>query len=105
MNGLVLVSPALAPDAGSEDLSPIPWMITLPSIVAANYERQGKLTNESMAEVIDYTRGEYAVDLMKGNSDPAATPRLVKKVTDLTGLDATFVRQSGGRLEDTGVSA
>src|SRR5277367_5037995 len=36
---------------------------------------------------------------MKGNSDPAATPRLVKKVTELTGLDATFVRQSGGRLE------
>ncbi len=99
VNGLVLVSPALSPDAGSQDLSPIPWMMTLPSIVAANYERQGKLTNESMAEVIDYTRGEYAVDLMKGNSDPAATPRLVKKVTELTGLDATFVRQSGGRLE------
>src|SRR5271154_7235669 len=35
MNGLVLVSPALAPDAGSQDLSPIPWMLTLPSIVAA----------------------------------------------------------------------
>jgi carboxypeptidase C (cathepsin A) len=99
VNGLVLVSPALSPDAGSQDLSPIPWMMTLPSIVAANYERQGKLTNENMAEVIDYTRSEYAVDLMKGNSDPAATPRLVKKVTELTGLDATFVRQSGGRLE------
>jgi carboxypeptidase C (cathepsin A) len=99
VNGLVLVSPALSPDAGSQDLSPIPWMMTLPSIVAANYERQGKLTNESMAEVIDYTRSEYAVDLMKGNSDPAATPRVVKKVTELTGLDATFVRQSGGRLE------
>jgi carboxypeptidase C (cathepsin A) len=99
VNGLVLVSPALSPQAGSQDLSPIPWMMTLPSIVAANYERQGKLTNESMAEVIDYTRGEYAVDLMKGNSDPAATPRLVKKVTELTGLDPTFVKQSGGRLE------
>ena len=44
MNGLVLVSPALAPQSGSPDLSPIPWMLTLPSIVAANYERQGKLT-------------------------------------------------------------
>jgi carboxypeptidase C (cathepsin A) len=49
--------------------------------------------------VLDYTRGEYAVDLMKGNSDPAATPRLVKKVTELTGLDPTFVKESGGRLE------
>jgi carboxypeptidase C (cathepsin A) len=99
MNGLVLVSPALNPQAGSPDLSPIPWMLTLPSIVAANYERQGKLTNENMAAVIDYTRGEYAEDLLKGNSDPAATPRVVKKVTELTGLDPTFVKQSGGRLE------
>jgi carboxypeptidase C (cathepsin A) len=99
MNGLVLVSPALAPQSGSPDISPIPWMLTLPSIVAANYERQGKLTNENMAAVIDYTRGEYAEDLLKGNSDPAATPRLVKKVTELTGLDSTFVKQSGGRLE------
>ena len=49
MNGLVLVSPALAPQVGSPDISPVPWMMTLPSIVAANYERQGKLTNENMA--------------------------------------------------------
>ena len=99
MNGLVLVSPALAPSFGSPELSPIPWMLTLPSIVAANYERQGKLTAGNMADVIDYTRGEYAVDLMKGNSDPGATPRIVKRVTELTGLDPTFVKQSGGRLE------
>ncbi len=99
INGLVLVSPALAPDGGSPDLSPIPWMLTLPSIVAANYERKDKLTAENMAPVIDYTRGEYATDLLKGTTDPEATPRIVKKVTDLTGLDPTFVRQAGGRLE------
>jgi carboxypeptidase C (cathepsin A) len=99
MNGLVLVSPALAPQSGSPDLSPIPWMLTLPSIVAANYERQGKLTNENMQPVIEYARGQYAQDLMAGNSDPAATPRLVAKVTELTGLDQKFVKESGGRLE------
>ena len=99
INGLVMVSPALSPNAGSPDISPVPWMITLPSIVAANYERQGKLTAENMKPVIDYTEGEYAEDLIRGNSDPTATPRLVKKVTELTGLDPTFVRQSGGRLE------
>jgi carboxypeptidase C (cathepsin A) len=49
--------------------------------------------------VITYTRGEYATDLMKGHSDPEATPRLVKKVTELTGLDPEFVKRSGGRLE------
>jgi carboxypeptidase C (cathepsin A) len=99
VNGLVLVSPALNPAAGSPDISPIPWMLTLPSIVAANYERKGMLTDANMQKVIDYTRGEYAQDLLVGNSDPAATPRLVKKVTELTGLDPTFVKDSGGRLE------
>jgi carboxypeptidase C (cathepsin A) len=99
MNGLVLVSPALAPTTGSDQISPVPWMITLPSIVAANYERQGKLSTETMAPVLAYTEGEYMEDLVKGFSDPAATPRVVKNVTELTGLDPTFVKQSGGRLE------
>lgn len=52
-----------------------------------------------MRPVIEYTRGEYASDLMRGRSDPAAQERLVKKVTELTGLDPIFVRRSGGRLE------
>jgi len=99
INGLVLISPALSPDAGAPDFSPIYWMTTLPSIVAANYERQGKLTAENMAPVIAYDLGDYATGLLKGNSDPTATPDLVKKVTELTGLDPTFVKQSGGRLE------
>lgn len=99
INGLILVSPALTPNGGSPDLSPIPWMLTLPSIVAANYERHDKLTSDNMAPVIAYTRGEYATDLLKGNGDPEATPRIVKKVTELTGLDPTFVKQAGGRLE------
>ncbi len=99
VNGIVMVSPALTPSAGSSDLSPIPWMITLPSIVAANYEREGKLSRETMDPVIAYTEGDYATGLIKGFADPAATEALVKKVIDLTGLDPTFVRDSGGRLE------
>ncbi len=99
VNGVIMVSPALAPTSGSDQISPVPWMITLPSIVAANYERKGMLSAESMAPVLQYVQGEYAVDLIHGFSDPAATPRVVKKVTELTGLDPTFVRQSGGRLE------
>ena len=54
-------------------------MMTLPSIAAAHLERQDQLTSTRMAEVIAYTRGEYATDLMKGHSDPEATPRLIKK--------------------------
>jgi carboxypeptidase C (cathepsin A) len=99
VNGIIMVSPALSPAAGSQDLSPIPWMITLPSIVAANYERAGKLSHETMDPVIAYTESEYATDLIKGFADPMATDAMVKKVTELTGLDPTFVRESGGRLE------
>jgi len=100
LNGVVLVSPYLNPLAGeNRDMSPIPWMMTLPSITAAHLERKHELTSEKMAEVIAYTRGEYATDLMKGRSDPEATPRLVKRVTELTGLDPEFVKRSGGRLE------
>jgi carboxypeptidase C (cathepsin A) len=100
MNGVVLVSPYLNPtiDEGG-DLSPVPWMMTLPSITAAHFERQNKLTPEAMADVIAYTEGEYATDLIKGYSDPEATPRVVKKVTELTGLDPEFVKRSGGRIE------
>jgi carboxypeptidase C (cathepsin A) len=100
MNGLVLVSPYLNPTQSENgDLSPIPWMMTLPSIAAAHLEREHKLSAETMAPVIAYTRGEYATDLLKGRSDPQATDRIVKRVTELTGLDEQFVRRSGGRLE------
>jgi carboxypeptidase C (cathepsin A) len=100
MNGVVLVSPYLNPaleDNG--DVSPVPWMMTLPSITAAHLEREHKLTPEAMAPVIAYTRGEYATDLLKGRSDPEATPRIVKRVTAMTGLEEEFVRRAGGRLE------
>jgi carboxypeptidase C (cathepsin A) len=100
MNGMVLVSPYLEPTAEQGgDLSPLPWMMTLPSISAANLERQGKLSDAAMAQIIAYPRGDYVTDLLKGRSDPQALERIVKRVTELSGLDAGFVRRSGGRLE------
>jgi carboxypeptidase C (cathepsin A) len=100
MNGLVLVSPYLNPTLDENgDVSPVPWMLTLPSIAAAHLERTHKLTPEAMAKVISYTRGEYATDLLKGRSDPGTMSRIVKQVTELTGLEEEFVRRAGGRLE------
>lgn len=100
MSGVTLISPYLDPGAWSDDtVSPLPWMTTLPSIAAAHLEREGKLSAETMAPIIAYTRGEYATTLMKGRSDPAATEAMIRKVTDLTGLDPLFVKRSGGRLE------
>lgn len=100
MNGVVLISPYLNPEEESNGLfSPIPWMMTLPSITAANLERQHKLTNEAMQPVVEYTETTYATTLIKGHSDPAAFDAMIAKVTQMTGLDPTFVKQSGGRLE------
>jgi carboxypeptidase C (cathepsin A) len=100
LNGIVLVSPYLDPTAsGNGDLSPLPWVLTLPSIAAASLERQGKLSAAAMADVVAYARSDYVADLLRGRSDPEATERIVKRVTELTGLDPVFVRRSGGRLE------
>jgi len=100
LNGVVLVSPYLNPTIENDgDLSPLPWMVTLPSITAAHLERENKLTPEAMADVIRYTQGEYATTLIKGRSDPDATKAMIQHVTDLTGLDPAFVKYSGGRLE------
>ena len=100
MNGVVLLSPYLDPAASDDNnVSPLPWMLTLPSIAAAHLEREHKLSAAAMAPIIEYTRGEYASDLMKGRSDPQATQRVIQKVTALTGLDPLFVKRSGGRLE------
>jgi carboxypeptidase C (cathepsin A) len=74
-------------------------MVTLPSITAANLERQNKLTPEAMADVISYTEGEYATTLIKGRADQAATDRMIARVTQMTGLDPQFVKYSGGRLD------
>jgi carboxypeptidase C (cathepsin A) len=99
MNGLVLVSPYMNPEEGDKNLSPIPWMIALPSITAAHLESEGKLTTEAMQQVIAYTRGEYAEALLKGRSDPTATEAMIAHVTEMTGLDPKFVKVSGGRID------
>jgi carboxypeptidase C (cathepsin A) len=99
MNGVVLVSPYLNPTVEQNgDLSPLPWLVTLPSITAANLERKNQLTPDAMKAVIDYTLGDYLLALVHGR-DQALTDAMVKKVTDMTGLDPTFVKESGGRLE------
>ena len=100
VSGVVLVSPFLdGPATTDGNLSPMPWVDTLPSMAAARLERDHQLDPAHMQPVIDYARSEYAVDLLKGRTDPAATERMIRHVTEITGLDPTFVRRSGGRIE------
>ncbi|MFI4966693.1 MAG: S10 family peptidase [Caulobacterales bacterium] len=101
VSGVVMVSPYLEPSMDqAPEFSPMNWVTTLPSMTAANYERQGKtLSPALMKDVEDYSRGEFVVDLMKGRRDPGAIDRIVGRVTQYTGLPQDFVRRSGGRIE------
>jgi len=99
VNGLFLVSPYLNPSFGDGNISPVPWMITLPSITAAHLENEHKLTPEAMKDVIAYDEGPYASAVIAGPQNAAATNDMIQHVTQMTGLDPQFVKYSGGRLE------
>jgi carboxypeptidase C (cathepsin A) len=101
VSGLVMVSPYLDPAAiGNEDaLSPLPWMITLPSMAAGHFERQRALTPEKMAEVEEYDRTRFVTDFLAGPADPAAVKRIVAKVSEYTGLDPALVARLDGRVD------
>lgn len=101
INGVVLVSPFFDGTSwAGGDFSPIPWAMTLPSMAAANYERQGKtLSPAQMAEVETYVRGEFLTDFMAGRSNQPALDRMVARVAGYTGLPVEVVRQMGGRID------
>ncbi len=99
--GVVMVSPALDGRTASDpETSPMSWAATLPSMAAAQYERQGKTpTPELMAEVETYARTEFITDLLRGVRDKAAVDRISGKVAQYTGLESGEVKRMGGRLE------
>lgn len=101
VNGVILISPFFDGTSwAGADFSPIPFAMTLPSMAAANYERQGKVLNDAqLAEVEAYVRGEYLTDFMRGRGDPAALDRMVTRVSAYTGLSPQVVRQMGGRVD------
>jgi carboxypeptidase C (cathepsin A) len=99
--GVVMVSPALdGRNSVDPDTSPLAWAVTLPSMAAANYEREGKpLTPAQMADVETYARTEFVTDLLRGRQDPEAVDRIVKRVSAYTGLPEASVREVGGRID------
>jgi carboxypeptidase C (cathepsin A) len=101
VSGLVMVSPYLDPAAIGDDdsLSPLPWMINLPSMTAAHLESQGKLTPEAMNDVETYVRTQFVTDFLAGRSDPGAIGRMVQKVSSYTGLDQSLVAKLDGRVD------
>jgi carboxypeptidase C (cathepsin A) len=105
VSGVIMLSPALdARLAADPEASPLSWAAILPSLAAANYERQGKaLTPALMAEVETYARTDYMLDLLRGVRDKDAVERLAAKVAAYTGLDPAEVRRWGGRIDSRAV--
>lgn len=108
ISGLVLISPyldmsVLTPTGVHiETLSPMSYVIDLPSMAAARYEREGKtLTPQLMRGVERYAIGPYVTALLQGTSNPAGFAHMVKRVAHYTGVPETTVRKLGGRLSQS----
>ncbi len=97
VRGLILVSPVLdfRDWSGSSLLQ---FVARLPTMAAVAREAKGPVTHKDLADVERYARGEYLVDLVKGQADAEATNRIADKVASLTGIDAAVTRRLAGRF-------
>jgi carboxypeptidase C (cathepsin A) len=100
VSGIVMLSPYLDSNfENDDDTSPMGWAMRLPSMAAAELERQGKLTPAALKPVEDYAQSEFLVDFMRGPRDPAATARTIGKMTSLLGVDPALAQTMGGRVD------
>jgi carboxypeptidase C (cathepsin A) len=97
VRGLILVSPVLdfRDWSGSSLLQ---YVARLPTMAAVAREAKGPVTHRDLADVERYARGEYLMDLVKGQADVAATNRMADKVASLTGIDTAVTRRLAGRF-------
>jgi len=103
VKGLILVSP-LFDFRDYQGTSLIQYVASLPSMAAVAREARGEankgpVTRNDLADVERYARGEFLVDLVKGQADSEATTRLADKVAALTGIDQAVSRRLAGRLD------
>lgn len=98
IKGLILVSPLMDfREFGGSSL--LQYVISLPSMAAIARQAQHPVTRDNMADVETYARGDFLVDLIKGQADKEATTRLADRVAALTGIDQAVTRQLAGRLD------
>jgi carboxypeptidase C (cathepsin A) len=98
VRGLILMSPVLdfREYSGSSILQ---YVASLPSYAAVAREAKGPVTRAGLADVESYARGDFLLDLMKGEADTEATTRLADKVAALTGIDQAISRRLAGRFD------
>jgi carboxypeptidase C (cathepsin A) len=98
VRGLILVSPLLdfREFTGSSILQ---YVWSLPTMAAVAREAKGPVTRADMADVEQYARSDFLLDLIKGVADAEATTRLADKVAELTGIDPAVSRRLAGRFD------
>ncbi|QOZ26824.1 S10 family peptidase [Bradyrhizobium sp. CCBAU 51753] len=98
VRGLVLISPVLdfREYAGSSILQ---YVNSLPTMAAVARQAKGPVTRQDLGDVERYARGDFLLDLIKGQADSEATARLADKVASLTGIDAAVSRRLAGRFD------
>jgi carboxypeptidase C (cathepsin A) len=98
VRGLILVSPLLDfRDYGGSSL--MQYVASLPTMAAVAREAKAPVTRNDLADVERYARGDFLLDLIKGQVDDEATTRLADKVASLTGIDQAVSRRLAGRFE------
>ncbi|GLR91140.1 S10 family peptidase [Bradyrhizobium iriomotense] len=102
VKGLIMVSPAFDYSQYAST-SLLQYVARLPSYVATLREAKSSVKNSvkrsDLADVEAYARGEFLVDLIKGQADKEATMRLADKTAALTGIDQAVSRRLAGRFD------
>ena len=99
LQGLVMVSPILDYGNRSGALDLLERAAELPSMAAAVRAEHGQaVTRADLKDAEDYAAGPFLTDVLHGVADPAATARVVDKVSALTGLDPAEVRHRRGLI-------
>jgi carboxypeptidase C (cathepsin A) len=97
VKGLILLSPLLD-FREFQGTSLLQYVASLPTMAAVARQTKGPVMRSDLAEVEQYARGDFLVDLVKGQADNEATTRLADKVASLTGIDPAVSRRLAGRF-------
>jgi carboxypeptidase C (cathepsin A) len=99
LNGIVMVSPALAtPGSDFPGLgSALSRAAQFPSLAAAMADAKGPVSADQLAAFEQEAMGSYLSDILAGPRDAAAVERLAARIAAATGLSVEAVRQIGPR--------
>ena len=101
VSGLVLVSPALDFNGGSLAFNPFYFVTRLPPMTAAARAAHGAITRAQLADVEQYARSEFLVDITYGERDPEAIARRCARVAAFTGLDPELIGRHHGMIDNS----